>query len=105
MISATAFRRGRVHANMLVEIEHFLRANPLGTVDGTTGVRIGESPDSVREVASTYWSKEKIPLGEEVIGYPPMPPDLVIEILSSSSNFAQMRETIREYFTSGIHIV
>ena len=100
-----SYRHGRIQKNVLVEIDLFLQTHPLGTILGETGVHTEVAPDSIRGPDAAYWSKEKIPLGEDPIGYAYMPADLVVEILSPSNYPAQMQEKIREYFTAGVKIV
>jgi Uma2 family endonuclease len=60
-------------------------------------------PDSVRGPDISYWSKERLP--EVPVGYSTIAPDMLVEVLSPSNSWKQIRAKIQEYFATGVRLV
>jgi Uma2 family endonuclease len=62
-------------------------------------------PDTVRGPGIAFWSAERIPLDVEPEGYPDIPADLCVEILSPDDVWELILEKVREYLTCGVRMV
>lgn len=79
-------------------------AGPGGTiVCNDTGFITERAPDSVRGPDISYWSKDR--LKEVPVGYFEIAPDMLVEVLSPSNVWKQIREKIKEYFAKGVKLV
>src|SRR5439155_18111948 len=59
----------------------FIETHQLGLICcNDTGFVTERDPDSVRGADISFWSKERLP--EMVTGYPEIPPDLAVEVVS-----------------------
>jgi Uma2 family endonuclease len=85
-------------------IGNFVEANHLGNVFANdTGFVTELNPDSVRGPDVAYWSYERLP--EVPDDYIRVPPDLAVEVLSSSNRSGQIRQKLIEYFARGVRLV
>lgn len=60
-------------------------------------------PDSVRGPDVSWWSKDR--LAEVPVGYIEIAPDMLVEVLSPSNSWKQIRTKIKEYFAKGVRLV
>ena len=85
-------------------IGNFVDDGPGGTVTSNdTGFITERDPDSVRGPDISYWSKER--LKEVPVGYILIAPDMLVEVLSPSNTWKQIRAKIKEYFAKGVRLV
>jgi Uma2 family endonuclease len=85
-------------------IGNFVEGNSDGTVvSNGTGFITDRDPDSVRGPDISYWSKER--LKEVPVGYIEIAPDMLVEVLSPSNTWKQIRAKIKEYFAKGVRLV
>ena len=68
---------------------------------GETGVYIRRNPDRVRGADLAFWSNAKLPDGPPP-GFVEVAPDLVVEILSPTDRWVDMRQKIEDYFSIGV---
>jgi Uma2 family endonuclease len=79
-------------------------SGPGGTLTcNDTGFITGRDPDSVRGPDIAYWSKER--LQEVPVGYIEIAPDMLVEVLSPSNVWKQIRAKLQEYFARGVRLV
>lgn len=94
---------GHVCSNVAFALESWARPVDAGVVTANDSAVVTErDPDSVRgcEVAFTSWQKlpsQKIPKGAFRV-----PPDLVVEILSPSDHWNDVRIKVNEYLDVGV---
>ncbi len=85
-------------------IGNFVDDGPSGTVTSNdTGFITERDPDSVRGPDIAYWSKER--LSEVPVGYIAIAPDMLVEVLSPSNTWKQIRTKLKEYFARGVRLV
>jgi Uma2 family endonuclease len=85
-------------------IGNFVEDNNRGTVTSNdTGFITERGPDSVRGSDIAYWSKERLP--EVPVGYIPIAPDMLVEVLSPSNTSKQIFAKLKEYFARGVRLV
>jgi Uma2 family endonuclease len=83
---------------------NFVEDNDRGTVaSNDTGFITQRNPDSVRGPDVSYWSKER--LKEVPVGYIDIAPDMLVEVLSPSNTWKQIRAKLIEYFGLGVRLV
>ncbi len=70
-----------------------------------SGVVTHRNPDSVRGADVAYYSTAKIPPIDQPIGYPELPPDLVVEVRSPSDRWVEMVRKAAEYLEAGVLVV
>ena len=68
---------------------------------GAVGIYIRRDPDRVRGADLAFWSNAKLPDGPPP-GFIEVAPDLVVEILSPTDRWAEMRQKIDDYFSIGV---
>lgn len=83
----------------------FVRKHKLGRVTTESGLITERDPDSVRGPDVAYWSKERVPLGQKVEGYPDTPADLCVEVVSEKKRRGALRRKLKEYFKRGVRMV
>ncbi len=96
---------GEVQVNVTFAIKLFLKQNPLGRVVTETSIVTDRKPDTVRNPDVSYYSKERLPLDQRVVGYHTEVPDLCVEVVSPSNTKKEMRAKIKEYFFAGVRMV
>jgi Uma2 family endonuclease len=83
---------------------NFVEDHDRGTVTSNdTGFVTERGPDTVRGPDIAYWSKER--LKEIPVGYIEIAPDLLVEVLSPSNTWKQIRAKLKEYFAKGVRLV
>ena len=70
-----------------------------------SGVRVETDPDTVREPDIAYFSKERLPLDQEVPGYAEVAPDLVVEVVSPSDSVREIADKARMWINAGVQLV
>jgi Uma2 family endonuclease len=75
------FRHGLYQGRVLAILDQYVRNHRLGRVVVETGIITEHDPDTVRPDVS-YWSAETLPLDQIPEGYPDVPADLCVEIIT-----------------------
>ncbi len=108
-IVATALpkaRHGFCCAEVVFYIRLYLAEHDLGRViSNDAGVLTHRGPDSLRGPDVAYYSYAKLPKGPLPEGYPDVPPDLIIEVLSPSDQWRKVLEKVAEYLNVGVSVV
>ena len=100
---------GRSHAyvaaNLSMTLNQFVRQHKLGEVlVGEIGIFIQRGPDRIRAADIAFVSTERLAQTTES-GYLKTAPDLVVEIISPSDRWQDVRDKLEDYFTIGVHQV
>jgi Uma2 family endonuclease len=86
------------------KLGNFIDAGPGGTlVCNNAGFITERDPDSVRGPDISYWSRER--LVEVPVGYIPIAPDMLVEVLSPSNTRKKILAKLQEYFAKGVRLV
>lgn len=99
------FEHGEIQSNIAFALKLFLKEHPLGRVATESGAVLERKPDTVRGPDVSYYSKERLPLGQRVVAYPTEVPDLVVEVLSPSNSMKQLKAKAKEYLFAGVRLV
>ena len=105
-IRPSEVRHGVVSLNICYLLGTFVRPKQLGhLVAARTGVQIEWNPDTVQEVDCAYISYSKWPRGKRNPGYIQVPPDLVVEVVSSADYPPCMNDKARMWLSYGVPLV
>ena len=97
---------GRYCGNSYFLLETFGRTTGLGyALSNDSAVKTERGPDSVRGADISYYSRALWPRERIGKGLIPVPPDLVVEVLSPSNRPAEMSQKIYEYLAAGVLMV
>jgi Uma2 family endonuclease len=100
-MSPSASPHGRVAANVVGELQPFVKSRRLGRVYGAeTGFKLANDPDVVRAPDAAFLRAGRIPPESE--GYAAVAPDLVIEVVSPGDTAHEMDVKIAEYLAAGV---
>ena len=104
-LSNPGLRHGEVQGNVHFAIKSCLNSNRIGRVFVESGLVTDRKPDTVRGPDVSYYSKERLPLDQEVIGYHDQPADLCVEVVSPSNTMRQLKAKAKEYLFAGVRLV
>ncbi len=93
-------KRGRIGANLIVELGIYLKQNPIGKVyNANTTFQIGanERMPDVSFISAAQIPEESAPAGKWEIA-----PDLAVEIIPPDDLWEKVRGKVREYFAAGV---
>ena len=90
---------GRLLGNAIADT----RAGSL--IGSDAGVKVESDPDTVREPDIAYFSKERLPLDVEVLGYAEVIPELVVEVVSPSDNVREVAGKASMWINAGVQLV
>jgi Uma2 family endonuclease len=86
------------------KIEDYLESNPIGVVFSNGNYRLW--PERKRESRApdvSFILNDRLP--KDLFHYPPMAPDLAVEILSPDDSFEDVMEKVDEYLSQGVKLV
>jgi Uma2 family endonuclease len=95
---------GFLEFNLGAELRNFVRQGHLGWVlGGEVGIYIRRNPDRVRSADIVFISKERLP---RLTGrFLEVTPEVVIEIISPTDRWQEIREKLADYFSIGVEQV
>lgn len=86
-------------------LDQYVRTHGLGRVTVESGLITERDPDTVRGPDVAYWSAQRLPLDEIPEGYPQVPADLCVEVVSPSDPHHAVHEKVLEYLDHGVRMV
>jgi Uma2 family endonuclease len=112
-MSPTGWKHGGVESNLTERLNTFVRENDLGRVlAGEVGIYTGHDPDTVRGADVLFISHERLKkaspegfLKASPEGFLDVAPELIVEIMSPSNAWEDVRQKIEEYFAIGVEHV
>ncbi|HZQ09895.1 MAG TPA: Uma2 family endonuclease [Anaerolineae bacterium] len=105
LMSPTSGEHGYFEQTLSSKLDQFVRARKLGWVlSGEVGIYIRRNPDRIRAADVAVVSREHSPL-RALRGYLTFAPILVIEIVSPSDRWDDIRQKIEDYFSIGVERV
>jgi Uma2 family endonuclease len=104
-MSPASGRHGAIEALLTAELTAFVRRRKLGrVVNGDTGFFTRRNPDRVRGADVAFVSTDRLPRMPPT-GFLDVAPELVVEIVSPTDTWEDLREKIEEYFAIGVERV
>ncbi len=99
------FRHGEVTVRLAIAIGTFVEVHDLGrVVGGDAGFRLQSDPDTVRGADVAFVSRERMPEPSPA-GFPPVAPDLVVEVLSPGDRSGETLAKVADWLTAGARLV
>jgi Uma2 family endonuclease len=97
---------GRTCGNASYALETYGRQSGLGyALSNDSAVVTERGPDTVRGADVCFYSHARWPVSRLSEGLPPVPPDLVVEVLSPGNRPGEMLKKIVEYLEAGVSVV
>jgi Uma2 family endonuclease len=104
-MSPTGEEHGDIEFNLGAELKIFVRQRKLGrVVGGETGIYIRRNPDRIRAADIAFISKQRSP-GKRRKGFLEVAPELVVEVISPTDTWEDMRSKLKDYFSAGVERV
>ncbi len=98
----TGGEHGTIEGNIAYLLNAYVRSRSLGWVlTGEVGIYTRRGPDHVRAADVAFVSKNQVSVIPS--GFLDTPPELVVEIVSPSDRWQDLRDKIDEYFLVGVH--
>ena len=105
MPPATGHSHGRLEFRIAQRLGDFLREQEVGEVMvGEVGVYTERDPDSVRAADVLFISHERFDRASSE-SFLDVPPELIVEIMSPTNSWEDMRQKLKEYFDVGVDTV
>ena len=96
---------GRFEFRLAKHISDFVEANDLGEVMvGEVGVYVRREPDTVHGADILYISHERLERATPD-SFLDVAPELVVEIMSPSDRWNEVKRKLREYLSAGVNVV
>jgi Uma2 family endonuclease len=104
-VPPTMPQHGRVCSRINWILETFGRTSGFGYPLSESAVATERGPDTVRGPDVSFYSHARWPESEVGTGLPPVPPDLVVEVVSPSNRPGEMQRKVTEYLEAGVLLV
>ncbi len=100
-LSPTGMKHGAIELRLARHLANYVDEHKLGWVlGGEVGIYTQRNPDRIRGADIVFVSKAQLPDGMQD-GFLEIPPELIVEIISPSDRWQDVREKIQEYFNGG----
>jgi len=100
----TGFRHEEIGAVLIAALQLFVRRSRLGRVAGSSaGFRMRGG--NIRSPDVSFVAEARLPEGQSPVGFMDGAPDLAVEIISPTEDFAELARKLGEYFVSGARMV
>lgn len=98
-----SYKHGVVCVNVSMTLKLWARARNAGSVAANdAGVITERNPDTVRGADVQFISGARLPDGYPDEGYPAVPPDLAVEVISPNDRWAEVVRIVDEYLEVGV---
>ena len=97
------YRHGRVEVRISQALANYEDKMESGVAaGGEVGIIIKRNPDTVRAADALFISNERLAQIASTSGYLDVAPELVVEVMSPSDRWTDVRRKLDEYFTAGV---
>jgi len=99
------FRHGEITVRLTIALGTYVDTHHLGrVVAGDAGFKLQSDPDTVRGADIAFVSWERMPQ-QSPVGFPPLGPDLVVEVLSPGDRPGETLAKIADWLSAGTRLV
>ena len=99
------FRHGEITVRLTIALGTYVDTRHLGrVVAGDAGFKLQSDPDTVRGADIAFVSWERMPQ-QSPVGFPPLGPDLVVEVLSPGDRPGETLAKIADWLSAGTRLV
>ncbi len=97
---------GEVGMLLAIRVGGYVLQHQLGKAYAAeTGFTLSRNPDTVLAPDLAFVSTERLPSREERIGFVPVAPDLIVEIISPSERAGMIARKVSEYLSAGVQAI
>jgi Uma2 family endonuclease len=104
-VPPTMPQHGRVCSKFIRILDTYGLTSGFGYCLSESAVATERGPDTVRGPDVCFYSHARWPESEVGVGLPPVPPDLVVEVVSPSNRPGEMQRKVTEYLEAGVLLV
>lgn len=101
----TGMQHGCVCASVMFCVYSQLEDKRLGVATALVGVITQRNPDTVRAADVTFYSFERLPAQPLPIGYAPVSPNVIFEVVSHYDRWSELLTKTTEYLKAGVDVV
>jgi len=106
LMSPTGYKHGRYEGRFYKYLEAFVEPKKLGEVFiGEVGIYIRRNPDTIRAADVAFISTERLAQQKQEEGFLEVAPELIVEVMSPSDRWSDVKQKLREYFSIGVKLV
>lgn len=99
-------RHGEICSNIDFALRLYLRDHPRGrAVTNDANILVERNPATVRGADVAYYSYKRVPKGPLPVGYLPVAPELVFEVLSRGDRWTEVLAKVAEYLAADVQAV
>jgi len=99
------FRHGEITVQLTIALGTYVGTRHLGrVVAGDAGFKLQSDPDTVRGADIAFVSWERMP-EKSPVGFPPLGPDLVVDVLSPGDRPGETLAKIGDWLSAGTRLV
>ena len=103
---STGVNHGQIVAKLVSRLVIFVEARRLGRLAASDiGVVLGRDPDTVREPDIAFFSAERMPLDQRILGYAEVAPELVVEVESPNDSSWAVYDKAEMWLRHGVRLV
>ena len=96
----------QIAAKFVTRLGPFVEQRRLGRVAvGDPGIKIERDPDTVRAPDVAYFSAQRLPLNQRILGYADVLPELVVEVKSPRDSRDQANDKAEMWLRHGVRLV
>lgn len=101
-MSPTGFDHGNIESDLTAQLWLFVRQRKLGkVVSGEVGIYISRDPDRIRAADVAFFTNDQIARMRSK-SYADQSAELIVEIISPSDSWTDLRAKLRDYFSIGV---
>ena len=105
-MSPSGLRHSEITSRACFLLESHNRLHRLGRMlTGEAGFIVRRGPDTVRGADVAFISYRRLPKDTQITGFLEVPAELIIEVLSDDTSWAEMEKKIGEYHAAGVDLV
>jgi Uma2 family endonuclease len=106
MMSPAGGQHGRIAMRLGSMLEQYVRTNQLGEVFAAeTGFLLSTDPDTVRAPDAAFVTARRFAELDEIRGFLPLAPDLVVEVVSPNDSSSDVEEKANSWIHFGVRLV
>lgn len=104
MPPATGHSHGRFEFQIAKRLDESVKEEAGEVMVGEVGIYTERNPDSVRAADVVFMSRDRLDRMQSD-GFLDVPPELIVEIMSPTNSWEEMRRKLKEYFAVGVDTV
>jgi Uma2 family endonuclease len=105
-MAPAGFEHGKISAIVTTSLGHYVAAQKLGVVCAAeTGFKLAANPDYVRAPDMAFISNQQLAQHQNIKGYWPGAPALVVEVISPYDTYTDVEEKVLDWLEAGCKLV